>query len=159
MTSHRRPWLYDPAVGGLLVRAHRSPAGGPAGDVVSDLLWSDVLGLLRWAEATLGCPAALAAGAAWRTAAAAAALLRRLPRLCAEAGLPWPGARGGPEEAAVPGPERLATAADRLAGLLCARPEAVEPLELVAQVAAAADEVGAASIAVLVEGADWTAAG
>jgi hypothetical protein len=120
--SPRRPWLYDPAVGGLLVRAHRAPGGGAAGDVASDVLWSEVLGVLRWAEATLGCPAELAEGSAWRTAAAAAGLLRRLPGLCAEAGLPWPGAQADPDEAGLPGRERLAAAADRLAGLLCARP-------------------------------------
>jgi hypothetical protein len=156
MTSPRRPWLYDPSLGGLLVRAHRSPDGGAAGDVVSDVLWSDVLGLLRWAEAVLACPPALAPGAAWRTAAAAAALLHRLPGLCAEGGLPWPGVQGEADGPVVAGPERLAAAADRLAGLLCGRPEEVGALELVARVAADVDETGAAAIAVLVEGADWT---
>ena len=156
-SSTRRPWLYDPSVGGVLVRAHRSPAGGPAADVVSDVLWSEVLVLLRWAEATLGCAPALAEGAAWRTAAAAAALLRRLPGLCAESGLPWPGVEGDPAEAVLPGRERLAAAADRLAGLLCARSPETGPLELVARVAADVDAIGAAAIAVLVEGADWTA--
>ena len=157
-SSPRRPWLYDPAVGGLLVRAHRSPDGGAAGDVASDVLWSEVLGLLRWAEGTLGCPPELAEGSAWRTAATAAGLLRRLPGLCAEAGLPWPGAQADPEEAGLPGRERLAAAADRLAGLLCARPADLDLLELVARVAADVDAIGAAAIAVLTDGTDWTAA-
>ncbi|MFQ1001988.1 hypothetical protein [Modestobacter sp. SSW1-42] len=156
-SSPRRPWLYDPAVGDVLVRAHRSAVGGPADDVVSDVLWSDVLGLLRWAEAALGCPPALAEGAAWRTAARAAALLRRLPVLCAEGGLPWPGVQADPDDTVLPGRERLAAAADRLAGLLCARPPAVGPLELVTRVAADVDEIGAAAIALLAEGTDWTA--
>ena len=157
-SSARRPWLFDPEMGAVLVRAHRSPAGGAAGDVVSDVLWSEVLGLLRWAEATLGCAPVLAEGVAWRTAATAAAVLRRLPGLCAEAGIAWPGAQGDPEEAPLPGRQRLASAADRLTGLLCARPASVDPLELVGQVAAAVDAVGAAAIAVLAEGVDWTVA-
>ncbi|NEK93404.1 hypothetical protein GCU67_04320 [Modestobacter muralis] len=157
-SSPRRPWLYDPAVGGVLVRAHRSPEGGPADDVVSDVLWSEVLGLLRWAEAALGCPPPLVEGAAWRTAATAAALLRRLPVLCAEAGLAWPGVRCDPDEAVLPGRERLAAAADRLAGLLCTRPADVGLLELVELVATDVDAIGAAAIALLAEGTDWTAA-
>jgi hypothetical protein len=156
-SSPRRPWLFDPAMGGVLVRAHRSPAAGAAGDVVSDVLWSEVLGLLRWAEATLGCAPTLAEGAAWRTAATAAAVLRRLPGLCAEAGTAWPGAQGDPEEVALPGRQRLAAAADRLAGLLCTCPTAMDPLALVGRVAADVDAVGAAAIALLAEGADWTA--
>jgi len=157
-SSPRHPWLYDPAVGGVLVRAHRSPAGGPADDVVSDVLWSEVLGLLRWAEAALGCPPVLVEGAAWRTAATAAALLRRLPALCAEAGLPWPGVQGDPDAAVLPGRERLTTAADRLAGLLCARPADAGPLELVQLVAADVDAIGAAAIALLAAQTDWTVA-
>ena len=55
-TGPRRPWLYDPSLGGVLVRAHRPPAAGAASSVVSDVVWGDVLGVLRWAEATLTCP-------------------------------------------------------------------------------------------------------
>jgi hypothetical protein len=156
-SSPRRPWLYDPSLGGVLVRAHRSPADGPAGDVVSDVLWSEVLVLLRWAEATLGCPPSLVEGAAWRTAATAAALLRRLPVLCAEGGVAWPGVQGDPAEVGTPGRERLAAAADRLAGLLCDRPAEVGSLEVVAQVAADVDAIGAAAIGLLADGIDWTA--
>ena len=140
------------------MRAHRSPAGGPADDVVSDVLWSDVLGLLRWAEAALGCPPALVEGAAWRTAAAAAALLRRLPVLCAEAGLAWPGVQGDPDGVPLPARARLAAAADRLAALLCARPAGVTWSDLVERVAADVEAIGAAAIALLTEGTDWTSA-
>ena len=139
------------------MRAHRTSAGGPADDVVSDVLWSDVLRLLRWAEATLGCPPSLVEGAAWRTAATAAALLRRLPTLCAEGGVPWPGVQGEPGEAVTPGRQRLVEAADRLAGLLCDRPEEVGLLESVARVAAEVDAIGAAAIGLVAEGTDWTA--
>ena len=139
------------------MRAHRPPAGGPADDVVSDVLWSDVLRLLRWAEATLGCPPSLVEGAAWRTAATAAALLRRLPALCAECGVAWPGVQAEPGEAMTSGRQRLVAAADRLAGLLCDPPEEVEPSELVARVATEVDAIGAAAIGLLAEGTDWTA--
>ena len=78
--------------------------------------------------------------------------------LCAEAGLPWPGVQADPHEAALPGRERLAAAADRLAGLLCARPADLGPLALVGLVAADVDAIGAAAIALLAEGTDWSAA-
>src|SRR3954453_21063665 len=95
-TGSRRPWLYDPSLGGVLVRAHRSPATGAAERVVSDLLWNDVLTVVRWAEATLSCPPRLAGRTAWRAAAAAAALLRRLPALRAGDGLAGAGPHPAP---------------------------------------------------------------
>jgi hypothetical protein len=159
-TGHRRPWLYDPCLGGVLVRAHRSPAGGAAGSVVSDAVWTDVLGVLRWAEATLTCPPELAGGTAWRTAVTSAGLLRRLPGLCAEAGVAWPGpsAVAVPE---IPAADRLRTAADRLALRLCSPEEgAAGPLrDAVDDLARDVDEVGAAAIAVVAAVTDWTAAG
>jgi hypothetical protein len=158
-TGHRRPWLYDPALGGALVRAHRAPVAGAVGSVVSDALWADVLGLLRWADATLTCPPALVAGTAWRTATASAGLLRRLPRLCAEVGVAWPGPSAVPMTARVPAGYRLRTAADRLALRLCCPEEgAVGPLrDAVGDLARDVDEVGAAAIAVVASVSDWTA--
>jgi hypothetical protein len=159
-TGPRRPWLFDPSLGGLLVRAHRPPAASAASCVVSDVVWGDVLGVLRWAEATLTCPPQLAAGTAWRTAAASAGLLRRLPGLCAEAGVAWPGpAMAFPAEE-VPAGQRLRTAADRLAQRLWSPEEGVAgPLRSdLADLAGDVDEVGAAAIAVLAERTDWTAA-
>lgn len=84
---HRQ--IYDPHASAALVRAHRPPGGGAASDVVSDAVWSEVLGLLRWSSTTLGCSGDLLTGTAWRTAAASAALLRRLPALCDERGEWW----------------------------------------------------------------------
>jgi hypothetical protein len=159
-TGPRRPWLYDPSLGGVLVRGHRPPAAGTVGSVVSDVVWSSVLGVLRWAEATLTCRVELAGGSAWRTAAASAALLRMLPGLCSEVGVPWTGAVGEPVPAVMSAAERLRTAADRLALRLCSpdgrddRP--VVLAAVLAELAGAVDEVGAAAIAVLLEGADWT---
>jgi len=164
-TGPRRPWLYDPSLGGLLIRGHRPPTAGAVDSVVSDTVWTDVLGVLRWADATLCCRPELAGGTAWRTAAASAALLRRLPGLCDEVGVAWVGAGGGPEGAPVPAVERLRAAADRLALRLCSREGAVAGsvaavLEVVlTDLARDVDEVGAAAIAVLTESTDWTAAG
>jgi hypothetical protein len=119
---------------------------------VSDAVWTDVLALLRWAEATLTCPPGLAAGTAWRTAATAAALLRRLPGLCAEAGVGWLGQSDPVSVVDVPARERLRTAADRLALRLCS-PE--EGLVGSSGLARDVDEVGAAAIGVLAAGTDW----
>jgi hypothetical protein len=159
--ASRRPWLYDPSLGGVLVRAHRAPASGAAGSVVSDAVWSDVLGVLRWAEATLGCPPELLAGTAWRAAATSARLLRRLPGLCAEAGVVWPGPAPSPGTSDVPARIRLRTAADRLAVRLCSPEEgAGGPLRsAVGGLARDVDEVGAAAIAVLAAATDWSSAG
>jgi hypothetical protein len=157
-TGSRRPWLYDPSLGGVLVRAHRAPATGAAERVVSDVLWNDVLTVVRWAEATLTCPPRLAGRTAWRAAAAAAALLGRLPTLCAEAGMPWPGpapALAGAETPAI----RLRTAADRLARRLCSPEDGMTSPDEVGELARDVDEVGAAAIAVLAATTDWTAAG
>jgi hypothetical protein len=160
-TGTRRPWLYDPSLGGVLVRAHRAPAGGAAGSVVSDAVWGDVLGVLRWAEATLTCPPGLAGGTAWRAASASAGLLRRLPGLCAEAGVAWPGPAAEPPGAPVPARRRLRTAADRLALRLCSPEEgAAGPLRMdLAGLARDVDEVGAAAIGVLADATDWTSSG
>jgi hypothetical protein len=160
-TGPRRPWLFDPSLGGVLVRAHRPPAAGAASSVVSDVVWGDVLGVLRWAEATLTCPPELTGGTAWRTAAASAGLLRRLPGLCAEAGVAWPGPAPAPLPGELPAARRLHAAADRLALRLCAPEEGVAgPLrDALADLARDVDEVGAAAIALLAEGTDWTAAG
>ena len=160
-TGPRRPWLYDPSLGGVLVRAHRSPAAGAASSVVSDVVWGEVLGVLRWAEATLTCPPELTGGTAWRTAAASAGLLRRLPGLCAEAGVAWPGPAPASPAGGLPAAQRLRTAADRLAMRLCSPEEGGSgPLrDAVADLAGDVDEVGAAAIALLAEGTDWTAAG
>ena len=160
-SGSRRPWLYDPSAGGVLVRAHRPPGAGAAGSVVSDTLWTDVLGVLRWAEATLTCPTELVGGAAWRTAAASARSLRRLPRLCAEAGVAWPGPAPAPAEPEGAPWQRLRAAADRLALRLCDPAEdAAGPLRrAVPELARDLDEVGAAAVAVLAAGTDWTSAG
>ena len=160
-SAPRHPWLFDPRLGGQLVRAHRPVAAGPAGIVVSDEVWRDVLGVLRWADATACCRPGLSGGAAWRTASAAAALLRRMPGVCDEFDMAWPGVNGPTDTVPVPAGLRLRAAADRLALRLCS-PEQLFPgggSGVLAGLAEDVDEVGAAAIAVLAAGADWTAAG
>lgn len=145
-----RPWLYDPVTSADLVRAHRGAGGGAATRVVSDLLWRDVLSLLRWADATLVGPPQLRSGTAWRTAAAAAGLLGRLPALCDELGEGWsaPSAQPAVEDAAR---LRLQRSTDRLAARL-AEPGDRTPLRALA---VDVDDLGAAAVALLAEDADW----
>jgi hypothetical protein len=147
--ERHQPELYDPRSSHALVLAHRPWGGGAASDVVSDAVWTDVLGLLRWARATLSCPGELLPGVAWRTAAASAALLRRLPTFCDERGECWrtvpTPAGGGPARA------RLGDAAGQLSARLHAPGEQV-PLSVLA---VDVDAVGAAAVGLLAEGADW----
>ena len=100
-------------------------------------------------------------GTAWRAAVSAAGLLRRLPGLCAEVGVVWPGPSPAFRAAEVPAAVRLWTAADRLALRLCSPEEgAAGPLRhSPGDLARDVDEVGAAAIAVLAAGTDWTTAG
>ncbi|MEU2347120.1 hypothetical protein [Modestobacter sp. NPDC049651] len=146
-------WLYDPSLGGVLVRAHRPRTGGAVAPVVSDVVWTDVLGAVRWAGATLRCPPDLMGGSAWRTASSCAQLLRRLPRLCRELGEPWPERAPRPETATAEPRARLTAATERLTARLCAPGTAVPLAELADDV----DELGAAALAVLVELTDWSA--
>jgi hypothetical protein len=146
-------WLYDPAVGGVLVRAHRPASSGAMTCVVSDVVWTDVLQLLRWADAALRAGPDLLPGTAWRTAAAAAALLRRMPGLCAELGVDWPGPARDPERAGIPARERVRAAAARLSARLRATGRVTSLPDLAGDV----DALGAAATALLAERADWSA--
>jgi hypothetical protein len=128
-----RPQLYDPDASALLVRAHRVSGGGAATCVVSDALG----------------PAELRSGTAWRAAAAAAALLRRLPTLCDELGECW---SVPPSRPVVAGPARprLRRSADRLAARLGAPGDGTPLCVLAADV----DDLGAAAVSLLAEDAD-----
>lgn len=147
-------WLYDPSLGGVLVRAHRPRTGGAVGPVVSDVVWTDVLGAVRWAGATLRCPPDLVSGTAWRTAATCAQLLQRMPRLCRELGESWPARAPRPDSAGEEPRRRLEAATARLLARLCA-PGTEVPL---AELADDVDELGAAALALLVELTDWSLA-
>jgi hypothetical protein len=153
MDDDLRRELFDPAGTRQLVLARR-PAGCSAmGAVVSDVVWQEVVRLLRWAVAgTDGAPG-LDAGRWWRLAAGCAELLRGMPALCDELGEPWD--TGGAVEApAVSGTARVDLVAGRLAALL--RSPGTTTLR---QVAAEVDALGAAAISALAESSSWQVPG
>jgi hypothetical protein len=142
--------LFDPATAHRLVLAHRPPVRSAVDCVVSDLVWGDVVRLLRWATAWTGGTAALDSGRWWRLAASCADLLRRLPLLSDELDEPWDGAvpdvRPGEDSAIA----RISAATDRLARLL----RTSEPVTL-HRLAAHVDALGAAAIGALAEQSSW----
>ncbi|SFF84346.1 hypothetical protein [Blastococcus tunisiensis] len=147
-------WLFDPTAAHRLVLARRpSPGSGVVPDVVSDVVWSDVVRLLRWATADAGGLAEVESGRWWRLAAECGALLRRLPGLADELAEPWaldPATWGG---APADGRARVALTAARLTALL----RSGEPVSL-RRLAGEVDALGSAAIAALVEQAPWAAA-
>ena len=89
MDDDLRNRLFDPQAAHGLVLARRPPSRSAVADVVSDVVWHDVVVLLRWAAAgTRGAPE-LEAGRWWRLASGCADLLRRLPGLSDELEEPW----------------------------------------------------------------------
>jgi hypothetical protein len=144
-----RPWLFDPATTRGLV-LNRRPADRTALTcVVSDTVWHDVVGLLRWATADTSGVGPLDAGRWWRLAAGCADLLRRLPGLSDELGEPWcPTAPV--ETGSASGSERVDAAVARLTVLL--RSQDALPLGVLA---VEIDALGAASISTLAERSSW----
>ncbi|RBY87800.1 hypothetical protein [Blastococcus sp. TF02A-30] len=111
-------WLFDPATTHDLVLAHRPERSAPVEAVVSDVVWGEVVRLLRWASAGTGGAPELEAGAWWRLAASCADLLRRLPGLSAEIAQPWTMEPPAAVPAGLPPAARVALLTDRLAALL-----------------------------------------
>jgi hypothetical protein len=143
-------WLFHPPTTARLVVGHRPPAAEAVECVVSDIVWRDVVRLLRCATASTGRVAHLDQGRWWRLAAGCAELLRRLPALCDEVGEPWdPPVL--PEDVGT-GVERVRAVSARLAARLCSP----GPLPL-ARVAAEVDALGAAAVSALVEQSTWDA--
>jgi hypothetical protein len=153
MDEELRTRLFDPRAAHGLVLARRPPSRSAAACVVSDVVWHEVVVLLRWAAAdTHGTPD-LDAGRWWRLAAGCADLLRRLPALSDELAEPWRAV--GP--VAVPagtGEERVERSCRRLWVLL--RSPAPPPL---AVLAAEVEALGAAAITALAEASPWTILG
>jgi hypothetical protein len=144
MDDELRSRLFDPDAAHDLVLAHRPTVPSAVQGVVSDVVWGDVVRLLRWATAETGGTPALATGTWWRLAAESAAFLRRYPGLSAEIAEPWD---------VVPAPEltgtgaqRVTAAAERLIALL----HGTGPLPL-RRLAAEVDALGAAAIGALAE--------
>lgn len=150
MDASTRHWLYDPTTTRRLVLAHRPAATSVVSVVVSDLVWGDVVRLLRWADAGVRSEGELAAGTWWRLAGACAELLRRLPGLCAEVGEAW-SILAPDDDGGTVGRARVALVADRLSTQL----RSGHPLALTV-LASEVDALGAAAISALAEEAIWT---
>jgi hypothetical protein len=144
MDDALRRTLFDPDTAHGLVLAHRPSSPSAVQGVVSDVVWGEVVRLLRWATAETGGSAALEAGTWWRLAAECAEFLRRYPGLSAELAEPWD-VVPAPELAGT-GAQRVAAAADRLTGLL----HGAGPLPL-HLLAAEVDALGAAAVGALAE--------
>ena len=153
MDDDVRDRLFDPRSAHGLVLAHRPPSRSPVACVVSDVVWHEVVVLLRWAAAGTDGTPGLEAGRWWRLATGCADLLRRLPALSDELEEPWQ-AVGPARSPAGTGEERVERAAQRLWRLL----RSPGPLPL-ALLAAEVDALGAAAISALAEATPWPAAG
>jgi hypothetical protein len=148
MDDDLRQWLFDPADAHRLVLARRPSDSSAMTSVVSDIVWHDVVHLLRWSAATTGSTD-VDAGRWWRLAAACADLLRRLPALCDELGEPW-GVTAPADDADLPAPDRAAVSTARLAALLRAR----DPVPL-RRLAGEVDALGATAISAYAQASSW----
>ncbi len=149
MDDDLRRELFDPEGAHRLVLARRPPSPSPVTAVVSDVVWKEVVHLLRWSAATTAS-AGVDAGRWWRLAAGCAGLLRRLPALCDEVGEPW-GPTAPADDPELPGATRVAFTGVRLAALLRAQ-DAVPLRRLAGEV----DALGAAAISALAQASSWT---
>jgi hypothetical protein len=149
MDDDLRTSLFDPRTARGLVLARRPSSRSAVACVVSDVVWHEVVVLLRWAEADTGRTPELETGRWWRLAAGCADLLRRLPGLSDELAEPWQ-----PVEPVEPpsgtGRERVELATRRL-WLLLRTPGRVPLTVLAGEV----DALGAAAISALAEGSPW----
>jgi hypothetical protein len=152
MDDELRTRLFDPQATRGLVLAHRPPSRSAVACVVSDVVWQEVVVLLRWAAGPGRTPE-LTAGRWWRLAAGCADLLRRLPALSDELEEPWQ-SPGAVELPTGTGEERVERAAHRLWRLL----RSSGPLPLAA-LGAEIDALGAAAVGALAEASPWTVAG
>jgi hypothetical protein len=154
MDDDTRGWLFDPTTTRGLVLAHRPPDHSAVHCVVSDLVWQEVVQLLRWATADTGGASRLDSGRWWRLAAGCADLLRRLPGLSDELGEPWRAAdlppTAQPSRGRPSGTARVTATAGRLTRLL----RSPGPLPLAA-LAAEIDALGAAAINALADQTSW----
>jgi uncharacterized protein (DUF2237 family) len=144
MRSGTPGWLFDPDTTRALVLARRSPGGRPVDDVVSDVVWGEVVRLLRFASAGASASGALRSGSWWRLAAGCAALLRRLPAFSAEVAQPWSVDPPAALPPGIPPADRVGLVAGRLAALLrTGRPVLLRSL------AAEVDALGEAAVQAL----------
>ena len=151
MDDELRTRLFDPQAAHGLILARRPPSRSAVACVVSDVVWHDVVVLLRWAAAgTHGAPE-LEAGRMWRLATGCADLLRRLPGLSDELEEPWQPVDPAPDTvpAGAGGVEQVALRLERLLRSPAPLPLAVLAVEI--------DALGAAAIGALADSAPWGA--
>src|SRR4051812_47749013 len=146
MDDDLRASLFDPTASHDLVLARRPPVPTAVQGVVSDVVWGEVVRLLRWAAADTGGSPGLQTGPWWRLAGGRAGFLRRYPGLSAEIEEPWDVVALPDPPATAAGAARVAAAAERLAALL----RSAEPPPL-RRLAAEVDALGAAAISALAE--------
>jgi hypothetical protein len=152
MDDDLRQWLFDPGGARRLVLARRPKDSSAMTSVVSDVVWHDVVHLLRWSTAST-TSTDLDAERWWRLAFACADLLRRLPALCDELGEPW-GVTAPVDDADLTAAARVAVSTVRLAALL----RTPDPVPL-RRLAGAVDALGAAAISAYAEASSWAVPG
>jgi hypothetical protein len=154
MDDDLRRWLFDPTTAHGLVLARRPFPRSAVACVVSDVVWHDVVSLLRWATASTGGLPELETRRWWRLAASCWDLLRRLPGLSDELGEPWHNESAGNVESDASGAARVEQVTARLARLV----RSGEPVPL-HHLAREIDELGAAAISALAEQSAWVVPG
>ena len=153
MDDDLRRSLFDPDGAHRLVLARRPADPSALTCVVSDVVWQEVVHLLRWSAATTGS-AEVDAGRWWRLAAGCADLLRRLPALCDELGEPWgPTAPAGRRRSCPARPASRWPPAGW--ARCCCSPEPVTLRWLAGEV----DALGAAAISALAQASSWAVPG
>ena len=153
MDDELRSRLFDPRAASELVLARRPSTRSAVADVVSDVVWHEIVVLLRWAAADTHGSLELETGRWWRLATGCADLLRRLPALSDELAEPWQPA-GRVEAVPRTGKAGVEQACRRLVRLL--RSPAAPPLALLA---AEIDALGEAAITALASTSPWTVPG
>lgn len=156
MTSRRglpAGWLFDPEAARAVVLARRPAPDDVVGIVVSDEVWTSVVGLLRWADGAGRAAPDLTAGVCARLAADCAALLQRLPALLDELGEGLVDQGEDVADPSDPADRVQAVAAEITELLLSARSVHLHVL------ADAVFRLGAAAISVAAERTDWSTAG
>jgi hypothetical protein len=154
MDDDLRRWLFDPTTAHELVLARRPFPRSAVACVVSDVVWHDVVRLLRWASASTGGLSELETRRWWRLAASCWDLLRRLPGLNDELGEPWESEPASDGESDASGAARVERVAARLARLL----RSGDPVPL-HHLAREIDALGAAAISALAEQSAWAVPG
>lgn len=154
MDNHLRGTLFDPSATDALVLARRPETGSVVMDVVSDLVWQEVVRLLRWESVTARAGTPVPPGIYWRLAAGCAHLLRLLPGLSPKMDEPWQPAASTDVASQIRGAERIQQVAGRLAALL-----RTSGTVLLSRLSADVDDLGSAASQAIADGWEATLGG